>query len=148
MGFKLPTKPLTSAGHGQVRALWIGPDEWWVDVPGDGPGTAETLRQAFGDNHVSVVDVSDYYTIIALAGPNARDLLAKGCPLDLHERAFAPGQTAGSVLSKAPITLVRTDDGKDEAAPEFELYVRRSFAEYVWLWLEDAAREYGMRVAA
>ena len=28
----------------------------------------------------------------------------------------------------------------------YDIIVRRSFAEYVWTWLEDAAREYGIRV--
>jgi len=32
--------------------------------------------------------------------------------------------------------------------PAFDLYVLDSFAAYLWLWLEDAAREYGLKVAA
>jgi len=31
-------------------------------------------------------------------------------------------------------------------APAYELYVLRSFADYLWRWLEDAAREYGVAV--
>jgi sarcosine oxidase subunit gamma len=33
-------------------------------------------------------------------------------------------------------------------APAYDVYVLRSFAEYLWLWLEDAAKEYGMAVVA
>ncbi len=32
--------------------------------------------------------------------------------------------------------------------PIFDIYVVRSFAEYLWAWLEDAGREYGVRVVA
>ena len=32
--------------------------------------------------------------------------------------------------------------------PVFEVYVLRSFAEYLWAWLEDAGREYGVSVIA
>ncbi|MDI3326661.1 sarcosine oxidase subunit gamma family protein, partial [Pontibacterium granulatum] len=27
---------------------------------------------------------------------------------------------------------------------EFELVVRRSFADYIWLWIQDASREFGL----
>ena len=30
-----------------------------------------------------------------------------------------------------------------DAEPTYDIYVLRSFAEYLWLWLEDAAMEYG-----
>ena len=30
--------------------------------------------------------------------------------------------------------------------PTYDIYVLRSFAEYLWLWLEDAAQEYGLAV--
>jgi sarcosine oxidase gamma subunit len=33
-------------------------------------------------------------------------------------------------------------------APDYDLYVQRSFAEYLWAWLEDAGTEYGVRVTA
>ncbi len=49
-----------------------------------------------------------------------------------------------------------SDDGDDSAdanlasggGPAYDVYVLNSFAEYLWLWLEDAAREYGLRVTA
>jgi sarcosine oxidase subunit gamma len=148
MGFALPTKALSSANHGQVTALWMSPDEWLIVTPGDGPGTEATLRQAFGGQHVSVADVSDNYTVVEVSGANARDVLAKGCPLDLHPREWPAGQVGGSLVAKANVVLHRCDDGSDAANARFELYVRRSFAEYLWLWLEDAAKEYGLRVEA
>jgi sarcosine oxidase subunit gamma len=88
-----------------------------------------------------VVDVSDSRAVITLSGPRALDVLAKGCPLDLHPRVFSPGRCAQSLLAKAHVLLHRVDD-----APTFEIYVHRSFADYLWTWLEDAAAEYGMAV--
>ena len=83
-----------------------------------------------------------------MAGPRARDLLAKGCPLDLHPGAFAPGRCAQGHVAKAQATLHMTAGDEDEGGPVFDLYVLRSFAEYLWRWLEDAGREYGVRVVA
>jgi sarcosine oxidase gamma subunit len=34
-----------------------------------------------------------------------------------------------------------------DKAPTFDIYVARSFAEYLWAWLEDAGGEYGVAVA-
>jgi sarcosine oxidase subunit gamma len=30
--------------------------------------------------------------------------------------------------------------------PAYDLYVHRSFADYLWRWLEDAAKEYGVAI--
>ena len=76
-----------------------------------------------------------------MSGPSARDVLAKGCPLDLHPAVFGPGDCAQTLLAKANVTLRCVDD-----SPRFELIVRRSFAEYAALWLHDAAMEYGCAV--
>ena len=53
------------------------------------------------------------------------------------------GQCAQSHLAKAPILLRRLD-----RRSSFEIIVRRSFADYFWLWLEDAAAEYSLAVSA
>ena len=79
-------------------------------------------------------------TVIRLAGAHARDTLAKGCPVDMHPRVFGPGQCAQTILARADMTIHQTADDT------YDIIVRRSFAEYVWTWLEDAAREYGIRV--
>ena len=77
-----------------------------------------------------------------MAGAYARDVLAKGCPLDLHPREFKPGDCAQSHYAKASVLLYQADD-----APTYHLTVARSFAEYLWLRLEDAGLEYGCAVA-
>jgi sarcosine oxidase subunit gamma len=38
-------------------------------------------------------------------------------------------------------------DDDPERGPSFDLYVGRSFADYLWIWLEDAGREYGVPIA-
>ena len=39
---------------------------------------------------------------------------------------------------------IAADDAPD--VPSFDIYVARSFSDYLWAWLEDAAREYVMAV--
>jgi sarcosine oxidase subunit gamma len=90
-----------------------------------------------------VTDVSSGQTVIAIDGEYARDLLAKGCTLDLHPRVFGPGACAQTLLAKAPVLICQRRD-----ATRFELIVRRSFADYLWRWLEEAAKEFGMAIVA
>jgi sarcosine oxidase subunit gamma len=142
----LPSEPNTTARRGGLAALWLGPDAWLLTCP-----TAEiatliaSLREALSDVHAAITDVSDGRVALRLLGPNARDVLAKGCPLDLHPRAFATGSCAQSLLAKASVLLHLLDDDPQHG-PTFELYVARSFAHYLFAWLEDAGREYGVQV--
>lgn len=76
-----------------------------------------------------------------MSGARARDVIAKGCPLDLHPRVFGPGHCAQTYFDRAGIMILQTS-----TAPSFELIVRRSYADYLWAWLTDAASEYGYAV--
>ncbi len=153
-GFALPAQPNTTAGNGEASALWLGPDEWWLVVPGPGsaPGPeagselAGKLRAALADRFAAVTEVGESRTCIRIAGPKARALLQKGCPLDFHPRAFGAGACAQTCLAKATVAIHLSADESAADGPAFEVYVLRSFAEYLWLWLEDAAKEYGMVV--
>ncbi|MEE8443898.1 MAG: sarcosine oxidase subunit gamma family protein, partial [Alphaproteobacteria bacterium] len=118
--------------------LWLGPDEWLVLTPPRAQGPLEAaLNEALAGRHVSVVDVTDARTTIRLHGADARAVLEKGCPLDLHPRAFAAGQCAQTKLAKADIVIHQRDD-----TPTYDLHVACSFSRYLWDWLVDAAREF------
>ncbi len=151
-GFALPVQPNTSAGNGEASALWLGPDEWWLVVPGPEPVAgrelADKLRAALADGFAAVTEVGESRTCIRIAGPKARALLQKGCPLDLHPRAFVAGACAQTLLAKATVAIHLSADESVADGPVFEVYVLRSFAEYLWTWLEDAGREYGVTVIA
>ena len=141
----LPAEPNTTAKAGDATALWLGPDEWLLTTSAEGaPALLETLREAIAGQAAAVIDVGDAATIISLSGARARNVLAKGCPLDLHDTVFAPGRVAQTIVAQADVIVHRVDDGAGVA--EFDLHVRRSFAEYLWLWLADAALEYGVGV--
>jgi sarcosine oxidase subunit gamma len=141
----LPTEPDTSASQGSVTVLWLGPDRWLVTCPGtDTVFFMRTLREALADVHGAIVDVSEGRVALRLAGPSARDVLAKGCPLDIHPRALKPGSCAQSLLAKASVLIHLVEE--PPAGPVFDVYVARSFAHYLFAWLEDAGREYGVQV--
>jgi sarcosine oxidase subunit gamma len=133
----LPRTPNTFAATPErQKVLWLGPDEWLVMTPeGREAAVAQALRQASGDGFVTVVELGSGHTVIELSGARAREVIAKGCPLDLHPRRFGPGRCAQSRLARTLVTIAQVDP-----APTFELIVRRSFADYLWQWLQDACR--------
>jgi sarcosine oxidase subunit gamma len=142
----LPSEPCTSAHKGHSDALWLGPDQWLLTCPaGETASLQSALREALAGVHGAVTDVSDAHVALRVAGPSARDVLAKGTPLDLHPRAFAPGSCPRSLLAKAAVLIHLVDNDRDRG-PGFDLYVARSFAHYLWMWLEDAGREYGVSI--
>ena len=144
LGLALPTEPNSTAASAGVTAFWLGPDEWLIAAAAArAAGLAAGLREALAGRHHAVLDLSSARATIAVAGAHARDVLAKGCPLDLHPRAFTPGACAQSHYAKAAVLLYQADD-----TPSYELTTSRSFAEYLWLRLEDAAQEYGCAVVA
>jgi sarcosine oxidase subunit gamma len=119
LGVPLPTEAGTSARSGGLTLAWLGPDEWLVLGPPDTEGELQgRLRSAVGSAHASVVDVSAQRTTLLVAGPQARDLLALGCTLDLHPRSFGEGGCAQTMLARAQVVLLRRDpaDGNAGAA--------------------------------
>jgi len=141
-GLALPLVANTASLGEAGQLLWLGPDEWVLKLPPSGahyqhPGPAEameaTLRSALAGQHVSLVPVGHGFTTLVVRGAGAADLLARGCPLDFHPRAFAAGAVAQSHVAKAGATIVCL-----AAGTHFELTVRRSFADYLFRWLCEA----------
>lgn len=140
LGMGLPLKACSTADNGVLRIVWAGPDDWFIVGPkGQADALADRLRAALAGQHHAVTDVSSGYTVLHLSGTPVRDVLAQGCPLDLHPRVFASGASAGSHFFKASVWLWQTDE-----APVYELLVRRSFMGYVWLMLERTTAECGL----
>ncbi|GAA2480083.1 sarcosine oxidase subunit gamma [Streptomyces longisporus] len=139
LGLQLPLEPNTAVRAGESTALWLGPDEWLVvGPPGSERDLENRIRAAAGEEPVAVTDVSAQRTTLLVSGPSARDLLAHGCALDLHPRAFGSGRCAQTTLGRTQVVLV----ARDEPGAGFWVLVRSSFAGYLTDWLLDAATEY------
>jgi sarcosine oxidase subunit gamma len=141
-GLALPVVANTATLGESGQLLWLGPDEWVLKLPPSSahyqhPSPAEameaTLRSALAGKHVSLVPVGHGFTTLTVEGAGAAALLARGCPLDFHPRAFAAGAVAQSHVAKAGATIVCLTAGT-----HFELIVRRSFADYLYRWLCEA----------
>ena len=140
LALPLPANTATLGAAGQL--IWLGPDEWVLKLPAAGSqyqsgGPLEAmesaLRSALAGQHVSLVPVGHGFTTLTVQGAGAAALLARGCPLDFHPRAFAASAVAQSHVAKAAATILCLAPGN-----HFELTVRRSFADYLVRWQCEA----------
>ena len=133
IGVQISNTALCSACAGQRAALWVGPDERLLltSVP-DGDTMTEQLSAALTDLAHSLVDVSHRQVAFEITGPQARDLLNAGCPLDLHPASFPVGMCTRTLLGKCDIVLWR------KGAGTFHVEVWRSFADYASRFLAEA----------
>ena len=135
IGQPLPVVPntLTVGSH---HVFWLGPDEWLIMTAADDVAElASRLNKATAGLHAAVNDVSGGQVALSLKGHNTRELLAKGCTLDLHASVFSAGCCAQSGLAKANILLACLDDSQT-----FVIVVRRSFSDYLCRWLRRSSQ--------
>jgi sarcosine oxidase subunit gamma len=138
-GVELPVTPNTWVPTGAGRAIWLGPDEWLLTSTAHAPDELETeLRAIVQPNGGAATDVSAQRIGVRLTGSRVRDVLAKGCSVDLHPRVFGRGRVAQTTVGLAGVILLALSDSGED----FLVLVRSSFAGYLADWLLDAAREF------
>lgn len=132
IGTALPKKPGTTSEKSGVIAMWIGPDEWFVTAP-EGTGLEAKINKVKTGLY-SAVSVDHRNTGLTISGKNAVNALNSGCPRDLSLNAFPIGKCSRTMIAKAEVILYRTGEH------EFRVECWRSFSDYVWKYLMDAAR--------
>jgi sarcosine oxidase, subunit gamma len=139
LGVDLPTAPDTWVPTDEGRAVWLGPDEWLLTSTAEVPEDLEArVRTAVLPLGGCATDVSAQRIAIRLTGTRVRDVLAKGCSIDLHPRVFGQGRCAQTTLGRAGVVLLALADTGDD----YLVLVRSSFAGYLADWLFDAALEF------
>jgi methylglutamate dehydrogenase subunit D len=137
----LPATPRRAEGR-ELAFIWSGPDQWLASKhPAPAEGMEALLAGAFA-GLASIVDQSHARTLLRVTGPHVRSTLAKGLAVDLHPRAFKPGDAVATLVSHIAIHLWQLDD-----QPTYELAVARSLAQSFWHWLETSAAQYGLELA-
>ena len=140
LGVDLPRSPNTTAFGQYFLVIWLALDEWLLIGERDlGVSMASSLHRALNTQGAAVTEVGSGQTIIRLRGSATSDLFARGCVLNLSSMAFPPGACAQTVLARVPVLLVSID-----SEPTIDVIVRRSFAAYLWTWIEDAGLEFGL----
>ena len=131
LGLELPVEPNTCNKSEAETVYWLGPNEWLVHCELSRTQTRiSQLESALAGVHSAVVDLTDYYTVLRLDGPDSTRLLSKSCPMDLHPDVYEKGACAQTRFGNASILLHKTSKN-----PTYDIQVRWSFTEYVWDYL-------------
>jgi len=139
LGAALPTAPCTLIEAGGIAVLWLSVDEWMIVGPRERcAALAEALKAALAGIRSQVAVNSGGFTEIVVTGPDAERALSH-CTVYTLDR-LASGRVVGTTFGKSSVFLRREGQG-------FRLLVRRSFADYIWRFLERAAAPYGFGVA-
>jgi heterotetrameric sarcosine oxidase gamma subunit len=140
-GVVLPDGPRRLT-RGHVTFAGVGPDQWIASADGaDAAGFAARVRGRIGP-FAAVSDQSDARLVLRTSGPRVREVLAKGVPVDLHPKAFKPGDVACTVVGYVNTQIDMLDD------TTYQLAAPRSMADSFWSWLTSSAAEFGYEVRA
>jgi sarcosine oxidase subunit gamma len=137
-GLELPTRPRRSAS-GPLAFAWAGPGHWLACRDNEAGKAFEVHLRTHLSEFAAVCGQSDGRAVVRVAGPRARDALAKGVPVDLHPRAFKPGDAAVTSVDHIGVHFWQID-----ALPSYEFCVLRSLAPSFWQWLAEASAEFGV----
>jgi glycine cleavage system aminomethyltransferase T len=113
------------------RATRLG-QAWWCPVTGE-----RVLVVGADDAPAGALDVTSCFAALTVLGPQARELIARFCALDLRPHVSPPGSfRPGSIARQPGMILV-------EAPDRFLLLFGWAVGEYVWAVVEDAAQSLG-----
>ena len=130
--------PLNCATGNDPANCRIAPDTWLLHSSRHEPRELEAMvAKACVRRSCAVTDLSDGLVMLALEGPRAVDVLARGCGLDLGGAACGIGFCARTRFAQLPVVL------RHAAMQRFELIVDRSTAQYLFDWIADAAAALG-----
>lgn len=142
LGLSLPGKLQATSAENGVCIRWMAPDEWLLSCAiADAFGIEQKLREETNSEGLAIVNVSGGYCQLILSGANANNVLKKSVAYDVHPSSLSIGKVVNTIFAKTQATIQCLDDNV------YELIIRRSFADYVWLWLQNASREYGLAIA-
>ncbi|MGH7949550.1 MAG: sarcosine oxidase subunit gamma, partial [Candidatus Binataceae bacterium] len=132
-GRSLPKTPNTWI-DGDPIICRLAPDTWWlVSAVHEAAVLEAAVRAACGKRPCAIVDLTDAHVTLALEGPHAASLLARGCGLDFSPTIFGATASVRTRMAQLPVMIRRTTHER------FEVIVDRSVAQYLLDWMQDAA---------
>jgi len=136
----LPTEANTSTQSDKLTALWLSPDEWMifsnepVDEEINNYETEELLNKNISKlNLGAITDVTDQFVMINLKGSKIYELFQTGSPFNFNDFQNKKGAVAQTILTKIDIIIHNQDKNT------VNLFVRRSFSQHLYSWMNDAA---------
>ena len=134
---KFPEATMQVNSNKDTRILWSGPSNWLlVSTKKD---ILNSVQKICDDKNFAVTDLSHSRAIIELKGSNSKEVLKKGCPINLNE--FKVNNCANSIFHGITITIDMISNDPET----FRIFALRSFGESLHHSITDACLEDGYK---
>ena len=136
----LPTEANTSSRSDKLTALWLSPDEWMVysneiiNSESNEYVTENLLNKNISKTNLgAVTNVTDQFVIINIKGDKIFDLFETGSPFNFNDFRYKKGSVTQTILAKIDVIVHNQNQN------EVNLFVRRSFSQHLFSWMNDSA---------
>ena len=134
---QFPEVPMQVHSNKETRILWSGPSNWLlVSTKKD---ILNSVQKICDDKKFAITDLSHSRAIIELKGSNSKEVLKKGCPININE--FKVNNCANSVFHGITITIDMISNDPET----FIIFALRSFGESLYHSITDACLEDGYK---
>jgi sarcosine oxidase subunit gamma len=136
----LPTEANTSSSSSKLTSIWLSPDEWMV-ISNDKTkkdtnnyDLEESLYNSISKTNLgAVVDVTDQFVMLELEGSKVYELFSSGSPFNFNEFKEKKGSSTQTLLNGIDVIIL------NKGINLVNLFVRRSFSEHLYSWINDSA---------
>ena len=139
----LPTEANTSSSSSKLTSIWLSPDEWMVvsnektKKDTNNYNLEESLYNSISKTNLgAVVDVTDQFVMLELEGSKVYELFSSGSPFNFNEFKEKKGSTTQTLLNNIDVIIHNKSENL------VNLFVRRSFSEHLFSWINDACSHF------
>ena len=136
----LPTEANTSSSSSKLTSIWLSPDEWMVvsnettEKDSNNYDLEETLYNSISKTNLgAVVNVTDQFVMLELEGSKVYELFSSGSPFNFNEFKEKKGSSTQTLLNGIDVIIL------NKGINLVNLFVRRSFSEHLYSWINDSA---------
>ena len=136
----LPTEANTSSSSAKLTSIWLSPDEWMVisneliEKDTNKHELEENLYNSISKTNLgAVVNVTDQFVMLELEGSKVYELFSSGSPFNFNEFKEKKGSSTQTLLNGIDVIIL------NKGINIVNLFVRRSFSEHLYSWINDSA---------
>ena len=134
-----PAAPNTSSSNEKLNLLWLSTDEWLIysndkiDLKNSNFLEEKLYNEISKVKLGSITNVTDHWIMINLNGSKIFELLSSGCPFNFNNFKNSTGAVVQTLVNHIDVII------HNKNINNVNLFVRRSFANHLWSWLNDGA---------
>ena len=136
----LPTEANTASSSSKLTAIWLSPDEWmvvsneFIEKNNNIYDLEESLYNSISKTNLgAVIDVTDQFVMLELKGSKIYELFSSGSPYNFNDFREKKGSTTQTLLNNIDVII------QNKSENLVNLFVRRSFSEHLFSWINDSA---------